>query len=148
MVCRARKTLPCQQNHFSRCSCVPISLGRPAAGSPGDSRSGRGEWQALGHAGHDGDPHGQVEPVQQVLGLGVEVAGDVANVFAAVGEEGDLLVGGHPLGFEHFEQAPSGFGVVGLHIPEAAGPPASGDGLADDHLEPAVGAGCCWLAWT
>ena len=69
------------------------------------------------------------------------MAGDVADVLAAVGEEGDLLVGGHPLGPEHFEQAPSGFGVVGLHVPEAGGPPGGGDGLAGDHLEPAVGAG-------
>jgi hypothetical protein len=70
--------------------------------------------QALGHVGHDGDPHRQVEPVQQVLGLGGEVRRQVADVFATVGEEGDLLVGGHPLGSEHLEQAPFGFRVVGL----------------------------------
>ncbi len=82
-----------------------------------------------------------MEPVQQVLSLGVEIERQVADVFAAVGEEGDLLVGLHPLGFEHFEQAPFGFGVVGLHVPETCGPPVCGDGLAGDHLEPAVGAG-------
>ena len=139
MVCRARKTLPCQQNHFSRCSWVPISLARSVVGSW--VRAWRGRWQALGHVGHDGDPHGQVEPVQQVLGLGVEVAGNVADVLAAVGEEGDLLVGLHALGSKHLEQAPFGFGVVGLHIPEAGGPSVGRDGLAGDDLEPAVGAG-------
>ena len=76
-----------------------------------------------------------------MLSLGVEIERQVADVFAAVGEEGDLLVGGHPLGFQHFEQASSGFGVVGLHVPETGRPLAGGDGLAGDHLEPAVGAG-------
>ncbi len=91
IVCRARKTLPCQQNHFSRCSCVPISLARSAGGSSGISGSGGGRSQALGHVGHDGDPHRQVEPVEQVPGLGVEITRQVADVFAAVGEEGDLV---------------------------------------------------------
>ena len=59
--------------------------------------------QALGQLGQHGDPHRDVEPVQQVLGLRIEVAGQVADVFAAVGEEGDLLVGLHPLGGEHLE---------------------------------------------
>jgi hypothetical protein len=33
--------------------------------------------------------------------MGVEVAGQVADVFAAVGEEGDLLVVLHALGLDH-----------------------------------------------
>jgi hypothetical protein len=62
------------------------------------------QWwlEGLGHVRHDGDPHRQVESVEHVLGLGVEVTRQVADVFAAVGGEGDLLVGGHPLGIEHF----------------------------------------------
>ena len=76
MVCRARKTLPCQQNHFSRSSCAdgPRRRGRSAV-VPGNSGSGGGRSQVLGHVRHDGDPHRQVVPVQQVLGLGVEVTG-------------------------------------------------------------------------
>jgi hypothetical protein len=74
----------------------------------------------------------------RLLGLGVEVQRQVADVFAAVGEEGDLLVGRHPLRLEGLEQAAFGLGVVGLHVGEAAGLPGGGDGLAGDHLEPAV----------
>ena len=141
-MCRARKTLPCQQNHFSRCSSSPISRGEidavPRGAAPDPAGGGA---QALGHVGHDGDAHGEVEPVEQVLGLRVEVAGQVADVLAAVGEEGDLLVGLHPLGFQDFEQPPFGFGVVGLHVPETGGRALGRDGFAGDHLEPAVGAG-------
>jgi hypothetical protein len=148
IVCRARKTLPCQQNHFSRCSCVPISLGRPAAGSPGDSRSGRGEWQALGHAGHDGDPHRQVEPARQVPGPGAEVAGNVADVFAAVGEEGDLLAGGHPLGFEHSNRRRLGLVSQACTYPKQAGRPLAGTALpAMTSNQPPV-RDRCWLEWT
>ena len=64
-----------------------------------------------------------------MLGLRIEVAGQIADVFAAVGEEGDLLVGLHPLGGKHFEQAPFGFGVVGLHVAEAGGLAVGGHGL-------------------
>jgi hypothetical protein len=89
-----------------------------------------------------------VEPVQQVLSLGVEIERLVADVFAAVGEEGDLLVGLHPLGFEHFEQAPFGFGVVGLHVPETCGPPVCGMALpAITSNQPSVRERC-WLEWT
>ena len=59
--------------------------------------------QTLGQLGQHGDPHREVEPVQQVLGLRIEVTGQVADVLAAVGEEGDLLVGLHPLGGKHLE---------------------------------------------
>ena len=74
--------------------------------------------QALGQLHHHGDAYREVEPVQQMLGLRVEVVGQVADVVAAVGEEGDLLVGLHPLGGKRFEQPAFGFGVVGLHVPE------------------------------
>ena len=106
-VCNERKTLPCHRNHFSRCSWA-ARVGRLL----------RWDAQALGQLGQHGDPHREVEPVQQVLGLRVEVAGQVADVFAAVGEEGDLLVGLHPLGGKHVEQPPFRFAVVGLHLPE------------------------------
>jgi prephenate dehydrogenase len=59
-----------------------------------------------------------VEPVQQVLGLRIEVAGQVADVFAAVGEEGDLLVGLHPLAASTSNSRRFRFAVVGLHVPE------------------------------
>ena len=108
-VCRARKTLPCHRNHFSRCSSAA-----------GGGRQLGWDAQALGQLHHHGDAHRDVEPVQQVLGLRVEVAGQVADVFAAVDEEGDPLIGLHPLVGKHFEQPAFGFGVVGLHGDEAA----------------------------
>ena len=37
------------------------------------------DTQALGQLGQYGDPHREVEPVQQVLGLRVEVAGQVGR---------------------------------------------------------------------
>lgn len=37
-----------------------------------------------------------------MFGLGVEVARQVADVLSAVGQEGDLLVGGHVLGAQRF----------------------------------------------
>ena len=80
-------------------------------GGEGGRQLGR-DTQALGQLGQHGDPHREVEPVQQVLGLRVEVVGQLADVFAAVGEEGDLLVGLHPLGGKHFEQSPFGFGRI------------------------------------
>jgi len=74
-----------------------------------------------------------------MLGAGVEVEGQVADVLAAVGDEGDGLVGLHTLAFEHLEEAPFGFGVVGLHEAEGLGLPVGGHGLAGDHLKPAIG---------
>ena len=108
-VCNERKTLPCHRNHFSRCSSAAT-----VADSSGGTR------RPLGQLHHHGDAHREVEPVQQMLGLRIEIAGQVADVFAAVGEEGDLLVGLHPLGGKHFEQSAFGFAVVGLHVAEAA----------------------------
>src|SRR5664280_289445 len=97
--------------------------------------------EALRHVGHDGEAHGDVEPVEQVLGVGVEVQRQVADVVAAVGEEGDGLVGLHALGDEQVEQAPFGFGVVGLDEREALGRPVRRGGPAGDHLAPPVPAG-------
>jgi hypothetical protein len=42
--------------------------------------------------GHDRDPHSDVEPIEQVLGSGVEVDGHITKEPTAIGEEGDLLI--------------------------------------------------------
>src|SRR5450759_3534276 len=101
---------------------------------------GVGWWgaQALGHVGHHGDPHGDVEPVEQVLGLRVQHPRQVADVLAAVGAERDLLIRRQAVTGEHLEQPPLGLGVVGLHEPETGGVPVRLHGLAGDHLEPAI----------
>jgi Phage integrase family len=79
-----------------------------------------GARQALGHLGKHGEAHGDVEPVDQVLGVGVQVSGQVPDVVGAVGEEGDGLVGGHALGGQHLEQSPFGPVVVGGAYDSAA----------------------------
>ena len=73
--------------------------------------------------------------------MGIEVAGNVADVVTAVGEEGDLLISGHAVGLEYFEQPAFGFGVVGLHVAETAGWSLGRDHLAGDHFKPAVAPG-------
>lgn len=69
-----------------------------------------------------------MEPVDVVLGLGVEVAGDVADVLAAVGEEHDLLVILHPLRAQQLVQPAFGLVVVGLDPGERLGGAAATGG--------------------
>jgi len=70
--------------------------------------------QPLGVLAHDGDPGGDMEPVEQMLGLRIEVERQVAYVVPAVGEEGNLLVHLHPLGAQYLEEPPLRLGVVAL----------------------------------
>jgi hypothetical protein len=56
-------------------------------------------FDALGHLSHHGQAHRDVEPVDQVLGSGVEVARQLAHILAAIGQEGDLLLGCIPCAF-------------------------------------------------
>lgn len=95
--------------------------------------------QTFGYVGQDGEAHDDAEPVEGNPGLRVEIQGEVSYV-AAVGDEGDGLVGRQALGGEQAGQAAFGFGVVGLHEPEAPGRSFSWRGLAGGHLEPAVAA--------
>ena len=48
---------------------------------------GRVASEALGHLPHDGQTHGDVEPVDEVLGLGVEVERQLAHVASAREEQ-------------------------------------------------------------
>jgi hypothetical protein len=79
-----------------------------------------------------------VEPVEHVLGLGVQVERHLAHVLSSVGQEGDLLVGLHPLRLEELEKAALGPGVVCLDEAEAPGRALRRHALARDHLEPAL----------
>ena len=88
-----------------------------------------------------------MEPIEQMLGLRVEVELELAHGVAAIGEKGDLLVQLVALRLEHFEQAPFGFLVKGLHEGKAlAGDRLLGllaacerqETLAGDDLEPAL----------
>jgi hypothetical protein len=53
---------------------------------------GRVASQALGHLPHDRQAHRDVEPVDEVLGLRVEVERELSHVGSAVRQERDLLV--------------------------------------------------------
>ena len=70
--------------------------------------------QAFGDLMEDRQAHRDMEPIQQVFGFWVEVELQVAHRLTAIGEEGDLLVGLHALAFEHLEQPPFGFVIIGL----------------------------------
>jgi hypothetical protein len=88
----------------------------------------------LAKLAQDRDAHGEVEPVEEVLGARVQVQREIVYGAAAVGEEGDLLVGGHTLGPQQLIQLAFGLAVVGLGEPEAAGLSLGGHGLGGDHL--------------
>ena len=60
-----------------------------------------------------------MKPVEQVLGLRVQVQLEVAHRVAAVGEKRELLVHLMALRLEHLEQAAFGLLVQGLDKPKA-----------------------------
>jgi hypothetical protein len=49
-------------------------------------------WQAFGRLLHHGQAHGDMTPIEQMLGLGIEVELEVAHGIATIGEKRDLLV--------------------------------------------------------
>ena len=106
-----------------------------------------GLWQAFGGLLHHGQAHRDMEPIEQMLGLGIEVELEVAHGVAAIGEKGDLLVELVALRLEHLEEPAFGFLVIGLHEGKTlAGdrllglfPAVKGqETLARDHLEAAL----------
>jgi hypothetical protein len=56
-----------------------------------------------------------MKPVQQMLGVGVQIELKLAHGVPAIGENGDLLVQLMPLRLEHFEEPTFRFLVKGLH---------------------------------
>jgi len=61
------------------------------------------------------DPHGDVEPIQNVLRIRVEIFLELANRITAIREESHLLVGLHSLGLEQIKQTALGLLVETLH---------------------------------
>ena len=55
-----------------------------------------------------------MEPIEQMLGLGIEIELEIAHGVAAIGEKRDLLVQLVALGLEHLEEPAFGFLVIGL----------------------------------
>lgn len=68
--------MPCQRNQPLQ---FPWHLG--------PDLEGRAPFQALGHLTHHGQAHREVEPVDQVLRLGIQVARELAHVLAAIGKK-------------------------------------------------------------
>src|SRR4051812_40681146 len=88
-----------------------------------------------------------MEPIQEMLGLRVEVELELSHGIATIGEKGDLLVQLVTLRLEDFEESPLRFLVKGLHEGETlAGdrflglfPTSEGEQtLAGDDLKPAL----------
>ena len=65
------------------------------------------------------DPHGDVEPIQNVLRLRVKFFLKIANGVAAIREEGHLLVSLHSLRFEQVEEAALGLLIDTMHQSKA-----------------------------
>jgi hypothetical protein len=57
----------------------------------------------------------EVKPVEEVLGVRVQVELEVAHGLTTIGEKGDLLVELVPLRLEHLEQPPFRFLVIRLY---------------------------------
>jgi hypothetical protein len=86
-----------------------------------------------------------MEPIEQVLCVGVQIELELAHGVPTIGEKGDLLVELMALRLEHFEQATFWFLVVGLDKGKAftgdslfglLAPCKGQQTLARDHLEP------------
>ena len=107
MVCRARKMLPCQRNHFSRCS---------SAARVADSWGGRcrplASWVST-----------VIRMVRwnqssRCSACGLRWRGSSRMSSPPSVRKVTCWFGLHPLGGQHLEQAAFGFAVVGLHVPE------------------------------
>src|SRR3989442_15938123 len=129
---RARKTLPCQRNHFSRSSSLATSVASSeAAALPRPLAI----WPMTVN---------RIVMWNQSIrcsALGIQVEGKLAHVLTAVGQEGDLLIRLHPRRLERLEETALRFGVVGLDEAEAPGRALGRHALAGDHLEPALAPG-------
>jgi hypothetical protein len=78
-----------------------------------------GQGQAFGTLLHDGQAHRQMKPVQQVLGLRVQVQLEVPHRVAPIGQERDLLIHLMPLRLQDLEQAPFRLYIQGRHKAKA-----------------------------
>jgi hypothetical protein len=80
-----------------------------------------------------------MEPIEHVLGLGIEIELKITNRIAAVAQKSHLLIHLHALGLQHFEQPSLGLGIAAPHEGKALRS-VLGHTLAGDHLEVAPGA--------
>src|SRR5205085_694157 len=92
---------------------------------------------------HDGQAHREMKPIEEMLGLWVEIQLEISDRIAAIREKRELLVHLMALRLQHLEQAPFRFRIESLHKPKAlAGrnifrvlPSEGEDTLADNDFE-------------
>src|SRR4051794_33503883 len=91
--------------------------------------------QALGVLAQHGQSHGDVEPVEVILGTGRDPIQEAADAVAAIGQEGQALVHPQILAVQHLEQPAFWLVIMGLNQAEVAVVPNLGHRLADNDLE-------------
>ena len=91
--------------------------------------------EAFGILSQHGEPHGDMEPVEHVLGTGGHIRSQAPDSVAAIGQERNLLVHLQSLFAQNLVQAPLRLFVEALDETEVAVVPSLGDGLADHDLE-------------
>ena len=91
--------------------------------------------KALGALPQHRDAHGDVEPVEHVLGAGRHEFRHAADAVLAVSQERDLLVHLQALFLQCIVQSAPGFSVKALHKAEAWVFPVLRDGLSNHDLE-------------
>jgi len=79
-----------------------------------------------------------MEPIEQMLGLGIEIQLQLAHRIAAVGEKGHLLIHLHTLGSEHLKHAPLGLGVIAVDKGKTFRGAFRGHAFPCNHLKPPI----------
>ena len=90
--------------------------------------------QSPGALSEHGEPHGQMEPVENVLGTGGHIRRQVPDRVAAVGQERDVLIHLQALFAQHLMQAPLWPVVEALDETEVTVVAVLRDGLASRAL--------------
>src|SRR5215472_7787808 len=85
-----------------------------------------------------GQAHGDVKPIQYVLARWCYQFGQRAHLLAAIGEEGDLLIGLQTLTLEQFEEPAFGPLLIGMDQAHIARRAVLGQGAADDEFKVAL----------
>lgn len=92
-------------------------------------------FEALGELTKGRDAHGDVEPVEDMLTGWRNHFSKRAHLFAAVGDEGDILIGLNALLFEVVEDTTLRVAVVAVNEADIAGIAVFGERTADDQFK-------------
>jgi len=81
------------------------------------------------------DVHGEMEPVEDMLAGRRDHLGEQADFFAAIPDEGDILVGLNALLLEIVEDVPLRLAIIAVDEIDTAGTTIFGERAADDEFE-------------